>query len=315
MRTRAAFDLPAELEPLVARARRLEWTSLGTMLLVGLGLWAVRGDSQTMRAAWIETLLSCVTPAAFLLAARYRLRPPDERFPYGYHRSVSIAFLAGSVALTGFGLSILVESLRGLLHGRHPELGASVVLGREFWSGWLMIGALLVHSVPTYVLGRRKLSVAKRIHDKTLKADADMNRADWQTDLAGSAGIAGVGLGWWWADSAIAAFISAMIVRDGARNLREVVADLMDGRPRTVEGRPSDVPERVRSAVAALPWVLGAEVRMREEGHVFNGELFVAVDDTCDLRGRLVEVRRVADAVDLRVHDLVVEFEDVRARA
>jgi cation diffusion facilitator family transporter len=316
MRTRAAFDLPDELEPLVARAQVLEWLTLGTMLVFALGIWLCMGDSQTMKAACLEDLLACVTPTAFLLSARYRLRAPNERFPYGYHRSVSIAFLTGSVALTSFGLWILVDSVRGLLHAHHPSIGASVVLGHVLWSGWLMIGVLVASSIPTFVLGRLKLRIAGRIHDKTLKADADMNRADWQTDLAGIVGIAGIGMGWWWADAAAGAFISAAIVRDGARNLREVVADLMDSYPRTVEGKPSDVPERVRRAVEALPWVQGAEVRMREEGHVFNGELFVRVveGDCRDLRARLEEARRAATAVDWRVHDIVVEFEDVGRR-
>jgi cation diffusion facilitator family transporter len=315
MRKRAEFDLPDELEPILARARTLEWITLAAMLSISAAIGLVMGNSQSMKAAWIEDLLSCVTPIAFLIAARFRARPPSERFPYGQHRCVSIAFLTGAVALTTFGLLILVDSLHGLLTAHRPSLGASVVLGRVVWSGWVMIGVLLLSSIPPFVLGRLKLRLASRIHDKTLKADADMNKADWQTALAGSVGIAGIGLGWWWADAAAGAFISASIVKDGACNLREVVYDLMDGHPRTVEGEPSDVPERVRSAVQALPWVQDVEVRMREEGHVFSGELFVKISDCRDLGARRHEVQRVATAVDWRVHDVVVEFEDTEREA
>jgi divalent metal cation (Fe/Co/Zn/Cd) transporter len=185
-----------------------------------------------------------------------------------------------------------------------------VIFGQVVWSGWPMVAMLLASVVPPLILGRAKSKLAPRLHDKTLKADADMNRADWQTALAGIVGIVGIGHGLWWADGAAGVLISASIVKDGVQNLRSVVANLMDSRPLTVEGPPSEVPEKVRAALLALPWVLDAEVRMREEGHTFCGELFLKVSETRDLSSRLAEARRTASAVDWRVHDVVIELEE-----
>ncbi|MBW3554506.1 MAG: cation transporter, partial [Gemmatimonadetes bacterium] len=164
--------------------------------------------------------------------------------------------------------------------------------------------------IPPFILGRMKMEPARQLHDKTLKADADMNKADWLTAVAGIVGILGIGIGWWWADAAAGAFISVGIVKDGVTNLRQVVGDLLDRRPLTVEGEVSEAPDKVREALLKLTWVEEAEVRLREEGHVFTGELFLTAASTTDLSARIEEARRAAASVDWRVHDIVVEIRD-----
>jgi cation diffusion facilitator family transporter len=291
------------------KARRLEWATLAALLTIVTVIFLTMGSSQAMKAAWIEDLLSFVAPTAFLVSARWKDRPADEDFPYGYHRAVSIAFLSGAVALTLFGGFILFDSVIGLVRQEHPTIGTTVIFGHQFWAGWLMIGALVYSGIPPMVLGRMKQEPARLLHDKTLKADADMNRADWLTAAAGIVGILGIGLGWWWADSAAAGIISIGIVKDGVTNLKRVVADLMDRQPTTVNGERSDAPERVRRALLDLPWVRAVEIRMREEGHVFAGEAFLTVTSTDDLPAKLEEARRAARDADWRVRDLVFEIE------
>lgn len=310
MRTRDEFELPPELQPLHDRASRLEWATIFFMLTIVIVIYLTMGSSQAMKAAWIEDLLSFVPPIAFLVSSRWKDRAPNEDFPYGYHRSVSIAFLAGAVALTIFGIFILFDSVMGLARREHPTIGTTVVFGHQLWAGWLMIAALTYSAIPPMVLGHMKQEPARRLHDKTLKADSDMNRADWLTAGAGIVGILGIGIGWWWADAAAAGIISVDIVKDGLTNLKRVVSDLMDQHPTTVEGERSEVPERLRRALLDLPWVRGAEVRLREEGHVFTGEAFLVVTSTDDLAGRLEQARRAAHDVDWRVHDIVFELGD-----
>lgn len=178
MRARPEYDLPAELEPVEARAKRLEWATIFLMLTIVVVIYFTMGSSQAMKAAWIEDMLSFVPPIAFLVSARWKDRPADEGFPYGYHRSVSIAFLAGAVALTIFGVFILNDSILGLVRQEHPTIGTSVVFGHQLWAGWLMIAVLAYSAIPSLVLGHMKLEPARALHDKTLKADSDMNRAD-----------------------------------------------------------------------------------------------------------------------------------------
>ena len=310
MRPRQPFELPPDLEPVMRKAVRLEWATLGFMAAIVLAIYLTMGSSQAMKAAWVEDMLSFVAPIAFLVSARYRHRAPNPEFPYGFHRSVSIAFLAGAVALTLFGAFILLDSVLTLVRAEHVSIGTSVVFGRQIWSGWIMVGVLFLSGIPPFVLGRMKLEPARMLHDKTLKADADMNKADWLTAVSGMAGIIGIGIGWWWADAVAGGSISVGILKDGVTNLKRVVADLMDSRPTTVEGDASDAPERVKAAVEALPWVAYVDVRLREEGHLFAGELFVTARSTDDLSGRIEEARVAATSVDWRVQDLVVEIDD-----
>ena len=313
MRPRQEFDIPPELQPVHARAKRLEWATIFFMTTIVIVVYLGMGSSQAMKAAWIEDLLSFVPAIAFLVAARYKDRRANEDFPYGFHRAVSIAFLAGSVALTGFGIFILLDSVMGLVRREHVSIGTMMIFGHQLWAGWVMIAALLYSAIPPFILGRMKHKPARELHDKTLMADSDMNRADWLTAGSGIAGILGIGMGWWWADAVAAGIISLDIVHDGVKNLKRVVADLMDQRPTEVDGETSDVPGRLREALQGLPWIVECDLRLREEGHVFAGEVFVVVTDTDDMPAKLEEARRVANAVDWRVRDLVFEVEEVSA--
>lgn len=306
MKHRKRFELPHELRGVLRRAVRLEWTTIGFMTSIVVVLYFAMGSSQAMKAAWIEDLLSFVAPTAFLVSVRLSGREPSDDYPYGLHRVVSIAFLSGAVALILFGSFILVDSVVRLVRAEHPTLGLAVVFGRPVWSGWLMIAALAYSAVPPLLLGRKKLPLARRLHDKTLKADADMNRADWLTAVAAIGGITGVAFGLWWADALAGAVISLSIVKDGYDNLSRVVKDLVDHRPTTVDGDLSEVPERVEASVGALDWVDAVQVRLREEGHVFAGEVFVTTRDCALTPERARMVREHARAVDWRVHDVVV---------
>src|SRR5690606_32692628 len=155
----------------------------------------------------------------FLIASRIALRPPTERFPYGHHRAVSIAFLCGSLALFAMGAWLLGDAVVKLVKTEHTTIGGIHLFGHTFWSGWLMLPTLVWSALPAVLLGRLKLPLAKKIHDKVLFADSQMNKADWMTAAAAMVGVVGVGLGFWWADAAAAACISFSILRDGFTNL------------------------------------------------------------------------------------------------
>jgi cation diffusion facilitator family transporter len=306
VRVREPFERSPERQEQRRRAVRLEWWTLFWMATVVAVVGVTMGSSQAMKAAWVEDLLSLVPPIAFLVASRVHDRPANQRYPYGYRRAFSISFLIAAAALFGFGAFILLDSVLALVHREHPTIGLVRLFGVEMWSGWPMIAALAYSAVPPVVLGRRKQPLARRLHDKTLHADAAMNRADWMTAGAGIVGILGIAIGWWWADSVAAGLISLAIVKDGVENLRHVIGDLMDRRPVTVDrAEPDGIVDNVRTAVEALPWVAGAEVRLREEGEVLNGELFVVPRDARDLVARLAEAEDAAGEADQRVYDVV----------
>lgn len=308
MRLRPDFELPRELEAVHRKAVRLEWFSIVYLASAIAVLAAVLGSSQAMKAAWIEDILSLLPPLAFLVAARYRDRPPNERFPYGYHRSVGVAYLTASAALLAMGGFILYDSAMVLVRFEHPSIGLIELFGQQVWLGWLMIGALLYSGLPPVLLGRAKQRLAAQLHDKVLYADAEMNRADWATAGAAMLGVIGIGAGFWWADAVAAIVISLDIVHDGYGNVRTAVHDLMDRRPTTYDhAKPLPLVDDVEAHLRALPWVAGAEVRLREEGHVLVGEAYVVpVGSPGDVPQLVERTTRAIEDLDWRLHDVAV---------
>ncbi len=301
-----ATELPDEQQQALKKAKRLQVISLVYLVTAVALVAAVMGSSQAMKAAWIEDCLSFLPPIAFLVAVRRTRRPPDEEHPYGYHRAVGAAHLAASVALLALGGFLVVESVMTLLRQEHPTIGTMHLFGHTVWLGWIMMGALVYTGFPSVILGRMKLKLAEQLHDKVLYADADMNKADWSTAAGAIAGILGIGLGLWWADSLVATLIAASIVKDGWTNIGNALAGLMDRQARTHDDE-HDHPalDQVERFFRALPWVDDVTVRMRDEGHVFHTEVFVVPNGPLDL-DLLDDARRRAVELDWKLDDLQV---------
>jgi divalent metal cation (Fe/Co/Zn/Cd) transporter len=182
------------------------------------------------------------------------------------------------------------------------------VFYRTFWLGWLMIAALLYSSIPSAILGHYKKPLAYSMHDKILFVDAKMNRADWLSASAAIVGVLGIGWGYWWADSVAAAVVSLDIVHDGCQNLKQAVFDLMNEKPKAVDHSKDDpLPEELTGYLNRLPWVKNAEVRVREEGHVFFGEAFVEVHrEFDDLPDKVEAAIHGCIDLDWRLHDMML---------
>ena len=306
--TFGATELPDEQAATLRKAVRYEWITIaflaGAITLVGL----VAGNSQAMKVAWVEDMLSLAPPLAFLVAVRIIRKPPTAKRPYGYHRSVGVGHLVAAVALTTMGALLIFDSAVGLISAEHPSIGSVELFGQVFWLGWLMMAAMVVTGVPPVLLGRVKMKLAEELHDKVLYADAKMNKADWMTALGSLVGVGGIGIGWWWTDAAAALFISLSILSDGVQNLRSSILDLTDVRATTFDNsKPHPVIGQVEDYLRGLDWVADVGVRARDEGHVFHVEGFVVPKEGRDPSvAELEEARRGCAGLDWRLHDVVL---------
>lgn len=302
-----ALELPPEREQTLRRARRLEWLTIAYLVSAIVLLALVLSNSQAMKTAWVEDILSLIPPIAFLVATRLNVRPPTDRFSYGFHRAASIAHLCAALALFTMGAYLLIDSVFKLVTAEHPTIGSIELFGQTIWLGWLMLLALAWSGVPAVFLGRAKMPLAEELHNKVLYADADMNKADWLTAFAAMVGIVGIGFGLWWADAVAAALISFDILKDGVKNLSRVVADLMDQTPTTVDqGDVDPLRDKLASMLRDLDWVDEAEVRLREEGQVYFGEAFVVPSGTANLTENIEDALRRVHDLDWRIHDLAI---------
>lgn len=277
--------VPPQLEGDLATARRLEWLTITWMLSITGVMFAVMGSSQAMKTAFIEDVLSMVPAIVMLVALRFERKDPSRKFPFGYDRVHSLAFVVAAVALTSVGAVLLLESAVTLAKREHVTIGSVFLFGQQIWLGWLMIAALAYSVVPPFILGRMKLPVAQRLNDAVLHTDAQMQKADWMTGLAGIGGILGLGFGLWWADAAAALLIAFSILHDGLTALRIAAAELMDGTPRALgkdEVAP-DAAELERELQRRWP---DARIRLRESGRYIVAQVHgvVSPPESIDLR-------------------------------
>jgi cation diffusion facilitator family transporter len=307
MRYPSGHELPSEQEEVWKKAIRIEVISVTYWASAIILLYFTLGQSQAMKAAWVEDILGLFPPIAFLVAARLRHRAPTRRFPWGYHRAITIAYVVATLALFALGLFLLIDSFDKLLKGTHPPIGMVEIFDTQVWLGWLMMGALLYSGIPPIILGRLKRPLAAELHDKVLFADAKMNVADWLTASAALVGVIGIGFGLWWADSMAAIVISIDILRDGTKYLRQSLADLMDDSPQTYDERaPHPLLAKVRKEVANTSWVKEGAVRLREEGHMLTGEILVVPKNSQQLIARVEELTERLQGLDWQMKDIIV---------
>lgn len=300
-------DLPEEQRTALRKAIRWELFTIGYTLVTIVLVAFVVGNSQAMKTAWIEDMLSLIPQIAFLVALPFVRRSPSRAHPYGRHRAMGVGHLVAGVALLAVGANLAVEAVTGLITAEHPTIGTVVLFGQTVWLGWLMVGVMALIVIGPLFYGRAKAKLAPVLHNKLLFADADMARADWHTNAASIVGVLGVGIGLWWLDGAAALFISLGIIWDGVRNTRAAVADLMDRRGRTHDDRrPHPIIAQTNRYLRSLRWVRRAAVRLRDQGQVFHVEAFVVP------RSSRVTTRQLRDAsdgvarLDWKMQDVVV---------
>jgi hypothetical protein len=102
--------------------------------------------------------------------------------------------------------------------------------------------------------------------------------------------------------------ISFDILHDGITNIRSALSDLMDSAPTRVDGKGRDgLPTRVETEMKTLPWVADARARLREEGHVYYGEVFVVPRSGATLTVAALDAAgEMLRELDWRIHDIVV---------
>lgn len=308
MRHTSSFELPPDKERELRQARRLEWWTLAYLASSAAFLGLTMGSSQAMRTSFYEDLISAVPATMFLVCTRIARWKPNERFPYGYHGAVSIGYLTASLALVVMGSFLVIEAALKLMAAERTTIGGITIAGRTVWAGWPMLAALAYTAVPSVFLGRAKLRLAPKVHDKILYADAKMMKADWVAETGAAAGVLGVGFGFWWADPAAAALVSLSILKDGVDNVGVAVGDLVERRPmKTDRTGPEPLVKELRRCIEELDWVEQAEVRLREVGHVFFGEVFVTPRaGVADLPAKIRDAVAVALSLNWRLHDVTI---------
>lgn len=267
----------------------------------------VLGNSQAMKTAWVEDMLSLVPQLAFLISLGFVQRRPTKVHPYGWHRIMGIGHLVAGVALLAVGSILAFEAGSGLVAAEHPTIGTVQLFGHTVWMGWLMVAVMAVIVVGPLIYGPAKVKLAPVLHNKLLYADGDMAKADWHTNAASIVGVLGIGIGLWWLDGVAALFISVGIIRDGLRNTSGAIQDLMDQRARSYDGTgPHPLITEILTLLEQEPWIAQAALRMRDQGQVFHVEVFVRPTTPEVSLDRLSDLTNTISDLDWKLSDVVV---------
>ncbi len=114
-------------------AVRLEWITVGYIISVVTVMYLALGNSQAMKAAWIEDILAIFPSTAFLIASRYFNKQPGYEFPYGYHKAYTVAFVAWAFILLFLGIYLFIDSAISLIKAERATIGIVQIFSYDVW--------------------------------------------------------------------------------------------------------------------------------------------------------------------------------------
>jgi cation diffusion facilitator family transporter len=245
-----------------AEGIRALWISLavlGGTAVLQAAVVAISG-SVALLGDTLHNAADALTAVPLGIAFVVGRRPPTRRYTYGYGRAedlagvVIVVVIAASSALAGY---VAVTRLA------HPRPVTHLVA---------VAAAAVIGFTGNEVAARYRIRVGRKIGSAALVADGLHARTDGFTSLAVLPGVAGVAIGWDWADPVVGLVITVAILAVLRQAGREIYRRLMDAvDPALVD--------QVEQTLRATPGVLDVgQVRLRWIGHRLRAECEVIVD-------------------------------------
>ena len=239
-----------------SRGRRALWISFGvlvvTAVLQGIVVWL--SSSVALLGDTLHNIADALTTFPILIAFALARRAANDRFTYGYGRAED---LAGVFVVAMIALSAAVAAYEAIQRLLHPEPISHLLA---------VAGAALVGFVGNEVVARYRIRVGRQIGSAALIADGLHARTDGFTSLAVLLGVAGVALGWDWADPVIGLAITVAllgVLRSAAVHVGERLMDAVD----------PDLVARARTAIGGVEGVTSVDsLRLRWIGHSLHAE-------------------------------------------
>jgi cation diffusion facilitator family transporter len=282
-----------------ALGRRPELVALGSVF-VGVALVAgklavglLTGSLGIISEA-VHSLLDLAASVFTLVAVRTARKPADIEHPYGHGRAENLAAFAEGVLLLITAAGIAFEAVHRL------SIGGAVVNAAGYAFA-LMIATLFIELGRAAVLRR----VGREAGSDAMQADATNRWSDVLATVGVLAGLAGVRMGFVWADSAAALLVAVIIARAATRLAWRSGDILMDRSPAGAE-------RKLRAAIQSVSGVREVRsVRVRRSGPNLLGDASIATARMLPLEaaGALVDAVKRAARFALPELDLTVLVE------
>ena len=262
------------------------WTNLAlSVLKIGFG---ILGQSAALIADGVHSLSDLASDLLVITAIKLGAREADFDHPYGHRRYETIATVALGVGLIIVAGGIAYDALERV---RQPER----LLMPEFEA--MAIAALSV--LTNEWLYQYTKRIAKQTRSKLLLANAWHHRSDAVSSIVVIIGVAGVWIGYEYADAVAAAIVALMIAKIGLSLVIQSVKELVD------TSLPETLIREIRRVIKTTPGVRGIHLlRTRQMGE----DAYIDAHIVVDARISVSEGHMIGDAVR---QNLKTEFDDV----
>jgi len=260
------------------------------------------GNSTALVADAAESATDILGSLIVWTGLRVAARPADSNHPYGHGRAEPLAALFGALLLTGVGVGIAGQAIRGILNPTGTPAAYT-------------LGVLIAVVVVKEMFFRRERRVARQSGSSAVLLDAWHHRADAITSAAVAIGITIAivgGPGYEVADAWAALFACCVILVNAALLLRQPLRELMDTEPGGLVREVRERAERV-DGVERVEKVLA-----RKHGLRYLVDMHIEVDPEMSVRDAHEVAHRVKDHVretTASVRDVLVHVEPLEDAA
>jgi cation diffusion facilitator family transporter len=194
---------------------------------------AVFSGSLGVLSEAIHGLIDFGATIITVFAIRWSSQPADDDHQFGHAKIESVAALLETVLLFGTAFYIAYEAILRLTTQHEP-------LTIAWWAFAIMIISIAVD----FNRSRALRKTAEATSSEALKADATHFESDMWSSLAVLIGLAGVSIGFQWADSVAALLVSVYIGKIAWDLTSTTLNTLLDAAPAGVSAQITDIAEQ-----------------------------------------------------------------------
>jgi len=236
-------------------------------LTLGKAVVGVTTGSLAILSEAAHSLIDLAATVMTYFAVRMAGKPADQDHQYGHGKIENIAALAETALLFILSGVVMWESARRLVGDRPHAIEATTVA----------FGVIVVSIAVDFYRARVLTRVALATSSPALEADALHFSSDMWSSAAVLLGLAGVRLGYPWADSAAAMVVALFVCLAGWRLGRRTLDALTDTAPEGVADRITAIARKVGNVASV------ERVRTRQVGGTVFGEIDVGASRTLPL--------------------------------
>jgi len=236
-------------------------TYVTVFLTVVKGSVGVFSGSVALLADALHSLADVFTSLAVWLGLKLSRRSPSDRFPYGFYRAETLAFLAVSAVVAVSGAQIMLESAR-------RAMSPFMIGFREATLGVAALSAMV-----SFLLARYRSKVGKETNSQALQGEARHSMVDVGSSALVFVGVLGNQLGFAWAEPIAGFTIGLLVIGLGVVMGKDAVLVLLDAclNPELVS--------RMRTTAMEVNGVKGVhDIKVRRSGPFIFAEMHVEVD-------------------------------------